>query len=314
MDGTFLEKLRAAAAQPRVLWNVFLAQYRTDRSCIFIFVEGKRDQPFYRPFLEKYLAGFDISFCVSGNRDAVLSHRNRFVDRFGQNPRVLFFVDKDHCDILDKAQRTDESLFVTDVYSIENYLCEKEVVRRYCSDTIGISDVSDVMDEICDRYEAGLRRFHEEALPVMAWIIAAQMHGHKVNCKNIKTHVYFFLEELTWAGRRKMTEFETFAALRHKCGGNAPLPPIPTRLINEVKEKIVPLNAKAWMRGKQELWYTVEFLNKIRGVIGAKGIQTLTINNSFEILKVTCPVALRDFLLSISRKLSSSSTTSTVPA
>ena len=112
---TFLEKLRSAPDSPQAKVNTFLAVFNPEGETVAAFVEGRDDPSFYRQHLEAVAKQHNVKltlYALNKKRE-VLNTRDFLSSRFRTNPRILFFVDKDHDDLIpahEAGQRSKHSL------------------------------------------------------------------------------------------------------------------------------------------------------------------------------------------------------------
>jgi hypothetical protein len=311
---SFLDVVRAAAASPLAQFNVFLLEYKPRGHCVYVLLEGRSDPAFYRRYLEERLpAGFCLRFVRCGNRRAVVEYVAKFVSRYPPNPRVLALVDKDHSDLVVGATEFAYAFgFQTEVYSVENYVCDPNVVRRYCVDCLGMDDVGDLCENIGAEYGRLSKVFCEEMVPCMAWIIAARRRGDRVNLGNLDTSKIIQLDE-ELSPRRTVSDSELDSYLERTTGGSEPTMPVPREAVRAIAEELRSLPPKRWLRGKQELWFTVAFLRGLSQAAKQPGVRAgprvdLNYSNGLEVLAPRCepPQHLQRFLAESFGALSSS--------
>ena len=180
---SFLDSLKAASQSPEVKRNNFLASFDPNGSEVGIFLEGRDDPSFIRVHIKKEAKskGLSIVMTVLGNKKEVIENWKYFEARFPDNPRLCFFVDKDHDDLLgeDEGTNTKGSLFVTKYYSIENYLVTTEAIKAVFNDLWGI-DSSETIEAACTKFNSFQQAYRNIFLPLMAWWLAAQRSKEKV--------------------------------------------------------------------------------------------------------------------------------------
>lgn len=169
---SFLDSLKAASQSSVVKRNNFLASFDPNGNEIGIFLEGRDDPSLIRVHSEREAKskGLSIVVRVLGNKKDVIETWKYFETRFPNNPRLCFFVDKDHDDFLGQVEgiTTQGSLFVTKHYSIENYLVTKESIKAVLNDIWGI-DSPTVIEAACKDFEKFQQAYRPIFLPMMAW-------------------------------------------------------------------------------------------------------------------------------------------------
>jgi hypothetical protein len=300
---TFLSALKAAPKSSTAKINIFLTYFNPRGSKGVIFLEGKRDPSFIRANVEKFAAdaGISIETIIFTGKSDVLKAWCYLEKRFPKNPRILFFVDKDHDDLLGKISgvQTLGNLFVTQYYSVENYLVTKTALEVVLIDIWGLDSTSGVLEPICKAFEDFKKSYRLAFLPWMAWHLAARRLNHKPNIGNVKASILNvhddFQVTLNW-----QPDMESF--LESKCHVSTSIEPIE---ITKATDELKKLPTKSWLRGKQEIWCFIAFLDKIVTLIDGDseieyaGVSSkLNSGNVVEFLapRLPCPSDLESFL------------------
>ena len=193
---SFVDDLKTARSGRTTVLHEFWTNYDPNRPRVHIFLEGHDDVVFYKSILEKYLEGKRPVYAYR------CDGKQHVYDAFGQitaklphSRQILFFVDKDIDDILGQPWPTDPRIFVTDVYSIENYLVSRDAVSRFIDNFIQFRNVAFQRDAVLDQFDQQLSKFHRLVTPLMAWIIYSRRQGQKPNLSNISLSELFALSE-----------------------------------------------------------------------------------------------------------------------
>jgi len=316
---SFLEDLRRASRSAKAQWNGFIMEYRPECRSIFLFHEGRTDPAFYCGFVDQVKPqGFDVRMVRCGNKREVIKQVEDFRSRYKDDPRVLFFVDKDHDDLVgNKAVVDYVHLYTTRAYSIENYICSQSVLSRYLVEVVGLPDMDDRVRRIVAQYEKNRDALYFAGLPVMAWIIAAREMFSTVNINNIKTSKLFDLDNdlvpQLLGGREGAFDY-----LARTTGGHDRQQWVPDDRVEAAISKIEGLEPQTWFRGKQELWYFVKFINSVAEALrGSNGVPkrkvVLSENDAIATLgpRAPCPPCLQEFLGRTIGKLCSNSSSGT---
>jgi hypothetical protein len=109
----------------------------------------------------------------------------------------LFFVDKDHDDLIPGARggATEQTLFVTTYYSIENYCATSEVLRTVLIDLCGLDSSNPAIAEAISEYERLTSQVYQECMRWMAWVIAVRISGEQPQNDNVKLREVFSIDE-----------------------------------------------------------------------------------------------------------------------
>lgn len=239
---------------------VQLANYRKFFSShAFCFYEGE-DGKYYNMRIENVFANNYITFTV-GNKKEVLKLLNKIKStELYDNVCMMFFVDRDY-DL--SLAGTDECLYETPCYSIENLYVQKECFQRILQSEFGIDILSEDYNKcVCD-FEQREEEFNTE---IMEFNALAYLRRKKTDSnsecsfKSVKTShlVLVTLNQVSKASRYDKT-------------------------ISEIKEKIdfteqEFLDAKNQLikqgefslnfRGKNQLDFFVSFINELKNQNG----------------------------------------------
>ena len=304
----FLNALKAAPNTSRAKVNEFLASFNPRTRKISIFVEGRDDPSFIRVHVTRIAnsLNLEVATIVLGNKKEVLSALDFLEKRFPNNPKLMFFVDKDHDDLVgNPGSVTQNGLFVTSCYSIENFLVCTNTVRIILTDLWGLDSSNGAIEIACKIFQKFQKAYRDVFLPWMAWILVInRAHGNIVNNTNnvpftILTVNSNYEPILKW-------DPDMFIYLSNIC--NVKVPPNAADIDLAIKElELLPI--KIWLRGKQELWCLIAFLKKLEEQITdnpdltsvKKGVNIRTkieVSNAAEILspRIPCPKELNDFV------------------
>lgn len=279
----------------------FMLDYQSGARTIHAFFEGRDDESFYVNFITWHCpVGWKIALYRCGNKAKVCDVWRRTASY--DSGRLLFFVDKDHDDLVGRrdAAESAANVFVTEWYSIENYLVCVEIVRRYLRDILHADLAISDEDAVCDRFLLELRRFHTASRTVHAWIMAMRRSNYRVTIANIEMSDLFEVDSALTIRRRRVRLREY---LWRKCSVSS------AKAWNELLPVVRELSAlppKRFIRGKFELWFLVAFLLRMPDVLSTKfgvqacGVKThLTHSNAVEVLgpRLPIPPGLNAFLV-----------------
>ncbi len=251
---SFLDTLRSARDSSGSVLHEFLAQHNPAREQLHLFFEGHEDCIFFRHFVERRLSS-KVRVCTyrCDGKGKVFEVFAKVVERHPGIRSALFFVDKDIDDIIGVGWPTDPRIFVTDVYSVENYLSDRNVLQRFYRNAVKLTGVNFVEDPIFQHYEAELQRFRRALLPVMAWAVVHRQANVRPNLNNIHLAAMCEVDEncsiRTKRGQRiphlnKVTGVSARSRFRQ-------VVPVTRALRRIAPERII--------RGKFEVWFVVEF-------------------------------------------------------
>lgn len=302
---SFLNALRQAPTSPQAKLNTFLAVFRPDGKKVAAFLEGRDDPAFFRFHLESTTRArqLGLDFYILGNKSEVLEARKFVGSRYPNNPRVLFFVDKDHDDLLGSPLGTvsDKTLFVTRGYAIENYLVSEDAVRVVLMDLWGLDSSNPAVPVACSQFATAIQQFYASVRPWMAWLLAARRRGLRPSADNLSLRRVCSIIGLATVSFDWPTDSTQRSNLfLITCG----LTTGPTDVeVETVERELAQLPPKTWVRGKVELTFLVLFLEHLTSEARLAAHcprQRTTIGpaNAVEVLaaRLPCPTDLDDFL------------------
>jgi hypothetical protein len=306
---SFLDTLKAAPQSPEVKRNVFLANFDPRAKKIGIFLEGRDDPSFFRVHIEKIAreTNLEVTIIVLGGKKNVLDAWRFLEQRFPDNPRLMFFVDKDHDDLISATEgtTTQGSLFVTTHYSIENFLVSEEAIAVVLTDIWGLDSSSGAIEVACRNFSQFQQAYRIAFLPWMAWLLAARRSGTNAQNDNIDFKILTLNANhepiLKWKP-------DMLTHLVRVCCQTYDTPPDAAAIALATSE-LKTLPTKVWLRGKQELWCLLAFLKRLEQEVRNDEDLKLLKNcpkirsqinpgNAVELLapRLPCPQELNDYL------------------
>ncbi|MBJ6369471.1 DUF4435 domain-containing protein [Snuella sedimenti] len=304
---SFLQSLKDAGASPITSHIRFLQEYsKTDKS-LHLFIEGNDDPSFYTNFL-KNIAGkkYELYFYNSKNKEGVYENYKKINWNTYNKNKVLFFVDKDYSDILNISYVSDENIFVTKYYSIENYLVNGKILKRILIDLLHITD-TETIKGIVKRFKKEHKEFCSLMKLLTSWIIYHRSKKNKIQLANINlSHIFSFDDDMKIC-RSCRPQGQKLLSYLNKKTGNIDNSEI-WKEIKSIYNKINYISEqKTHLRGKFEIWFLVAFINQLMENVNAnkpKGEQKLKMNftlsksNAVEILgsRLEIPKDLKKFI------------------
>jgi hypothetical protein len=252
---TFIDDLRMARSGRTAVLHEFLLRYDPKQRKLHAFFEGYEDIPFYSGLIEQRLPQGDrlVTYRCGGKRE-VYELFHSVVQRYPKIKEALFFVDKDLDDILGEPWPTDPRIFVTDTYSIENYLVSTEVFARLCRDSLQMKRVEFPAERMVAQFERQLAMFQRLAIPLMAWIVAVRRSGQRPVLNDVN------MGELFGVSIDCCVCVKSHGRLRYLARVTGVLKaPGGLRQFLQIARELKRIPAKRIVRGKFEAWFFVEF-------------------------------------------------------
>jgi hypothetical protein len=266
---SFVDELRKNRKTSSTAFLRFL-QNQSPNS-VHVFVEGDDDPSFYRNALNRYCKdNHNIHYHECGGKAQVYRTRETIQKReevpdWAQSMILIYFVDKDLSDILAEDYPNEADIFVTDYYSIENYLVSETMLEIVLTDLFNFySGEKPDIAAIRQRFHTELQRFYEYVEEIMLWGIYHKRIGSAFSFSDIKLH--HFLEIGTDLSLKTIVDtHEWIASLDDMCQ-------IVTdsqfqNQTPELKKIISNREPKHYIRGKFEIWFLVKFLQRLASVL-----------------------------------------------
>jgi hypothetical protein len=237
----------------------FLTNYSPASSRVYAFVEGEPDRLFYRRFIERFgVTSSDLFVYNCDGKESVYRAYSDVVVRYPNCIRVLFFVDKDLDDIVGRQWPADPRVFVTQVYSVENYVVGRDAMKRYFEDFAKLRRVNVSIDTALDQFECELHIFYRLIRPLMAWIISARRSGATLNLNNLDLENLF---QVTDVGIRKRRVVNRLDHIRKMTQVNQTVPV--WRQVRATCVELKRMQPKRFVRGKFEAWMFIHSAMRI---------------------------------------------------
>jgi hypothetical protein len=182
---SMIELHRSALEEIIIPYNEFLRSQGKTRKQIIGFVEGKDDPSFYQGHIENYIDKDEWTIKLieagypNGNKDRVLRLLNVIDWNRYSTKQTVFFVDRDLSEFLNENLPSVHNLYVTDMYSIENYIVSKFTLRRVLRELYNVTLPEYEWAIIEELFEDGLHQIKE----LMSLIIAWYLYLRSTDCK-----------------------------------------------------------------------------------------------------------------------------------
>ena len=304
---SFLQSLKDAGTSPITSYIRFLQEYKQTDKALHLFVEGNDDPSFYTNFIRS-IAGkkYELYFYNSKNKDGVYENYNKINWNTYNKNKVLFFVDKDYSDVLGLTYLSDENIFVTKYYSIENYLVNVKMLKRILIDLLHITNTS-ALNGIIRTFKSEHKVFCEQMYILSSWIIYHRSKNNNIPLSKVNlSHIFSFDQDLRISRNCNPQGIKLLSYLNNKTG-NSDTSECWKEIKNIYKRIKTIRKEKIHLRGKFEIWFLIAFVNELMENVNSsksKGEQKLKMNitlsksNAVEILgsRLQIPKDLKKFI------------------
>jgi len=198
----------------------FLYRYDPKKKQAFAFYEGDEDASYYHQFLIQNLeSDCDLEEIVAGCKNNVLKLNREFDWSTYNKNQILFFIDRDLSFWLDEKTEFDNNVYITDEYSVENYIVNSTMFRCWLTRYEGFSRASKKeIDHMVDEFVTLESQFTESMKPVMAKAVIAKKLDKFISLSDYKvsrslqfsirdSHIsYNLIEDVTVKAKWKIVE------------------------------------------------------------------------------------------------------------
>jgi hypothetical protein len=262
---SLIELLRQARASTISVIHEFRLYHDPGELQVHAFVEGQADKCFYAQFIRPRLApNAQLHIYDCHGKAKVMDAMRRLKADYPDARIPLFFVDKDLDELLGPHPSSD-SLFVTDVYSIENYIDNWAIVQ-WLEENLHTTGVRFKYEIIVRLLIQRCESFQRSLLPVMAWVLSHRRCESRPNLGDIDLSQVFTLNANGFMRRR-----DTTAALIKYLDRVAQVKTSETILseFRSCAQLLKRLEPKVWVRGKFLVWFWVQFVREMERALMA---------------------------------------------
>jgi hypothetical protein len=299
---SFIEVLREARNSAVAALQEFKVSYPKYPQAVHVFFEGQSDRAFYAGFLAARTGAIaSVRTYDCKGKPQLLALYDRIRAQYGDSDRLLFFLDKDLDDLLNIELPNDPRVFVTETYSIENYLVCEEILHRWIDEAYRFSGVTFALDPVRSQFRMQLSRFHQLCTVVMAWVLTHRKAGTRPNLSNVQCSRLFAFDDSGSIQRSP----GAIAVLDQLTGVSTSAPMLSD--IRRNARKLQSHHPKSYIRGKFELWFLVAFIRNLEDLMKrvcaetGGSVRTSTVlheANAIDLLapRLQSPESLRTFL------------------
>lgn len=184
-NGLTLDLMRNRRNVSEVIFKKFTEANKYFETHAFCFYEGE-DGKYYDSRVRKYL-NCDFITLVAGNKSEVLRTMKKIKsDSLYYNVCTMFFVDRDYDEPL---ANTDDDLFETPCYSVENFYAQEKVLARILQSEFGLSVVESDFHKCIECYKERFEEFIKVIIKFNAIVKYQHLYKPNVRCQfsSIKT-------------------------------------------------------------------------------------------------------------------------------
>lgn len=258
MATEFSRALSRSVEREVVAIHKFLLNFGKGGCVVHLFLEGRVDESFYGTHVRRFASReCRISAYVCGSKRAVYRVLEKTQDKRRDGHIKLFFVDKDLDDVIENDYVTHDSLWVTEYYSIENYLVSEDLLEQIFAEIYRMSSGNEIIDEVVSRFSKSLSEFSIFMTLPMAWILYQRRLNKRLNLSEIRVRDIIHIDdELNIVNKISQDGLINAWAERYGIDYSAQ----EHVFVGEISNELAALPAKDYLRGHFEMEFFIIFI------------------------------------------------------
>lgn len=185
---SLLDELDSSLKSDIPVYHDFLLRYDPKKKQIFAFYEGDEDSSYYSHIIHHVLPSeYELEELIAGCKNNVLKlYRCMDWNEF-DNTQIAFFVDKDLSYWLGDISDYGYNVFVTDGYSVENYVDNADGFRAWIVHFEGFARAKkEEVENMVAEFQNVSKVFKEKFIPIMARAVVAKRHDETICLSDLK--------------------------------------------------------------------------------------------------------------------------------
>lgn len=157
-DSPYLQRLRSSRNSPAVLKAKLIAFRSSEPNVIIIAIEGDDDKIIYAQWIARVRGDLVYEPFPCRGKKSVLDLKAVVERDLGNlDKNLYFFVDRDFDDLA--GHKPSEALFLTDMYSVENYLVSRDVLESILKNEFHCHGRPDIRRTIIEMFDEDYSKF-----------------------------------------------------------------------------------------------------------------------------------------------------------
>lgn len=185
---SILQELEESLKSDAPSYMEFLYRYDPKKKQVFAFYEGDEDSSYYHHILIRNLdSDCELEEIVAGCKNNVLKLQREFDWSLYNSKQIIFFVDRDLSYWLGNSDQYGENIFVTDEYSVENYVANPQGFRAWLVHFEGFARArKQEIDSMVTEYASCEAKFKKVMMPIMAQAVVAKRYDSSISLNDFK--------------------------------------------------------------------------------------------------------------------------------
>lgn len=256
VQDNYVDFLKGCSNESTSIFHEYRMLAGEDTASVHTFFEGAEDKLFYMPIVRNEFSGLEVNAYVCCGKKGVVELGELIEKSKHDQQRCMFFIDRDYDDLLGKQPNIGELTYLTDWYSVENYLVCEDAIRIVCVDFCHIASKSKELISILADFPVANASFTKSLRGILSWVLAARESGKVVNLNNVNLSDIISFDEATNEFVRKENAFQNFRRRSQTEDIE-----IDVRRYRHWYSELKGMHDKLWLRGKFDLWFFLKFLS-----------------------------------------------------
>ena len=244
---SLIEEMRQGRINYQSVFLKFIGDKNQHHSHVFCFYEGEDGKYYNQRIFSKFPVDSVVTYIV-GNKKSILDILKRInSDEMYQDVCTMFFIDRDY----DESNlNISEKLFETPCYSIENLYSQKECLKKILLSEFSLSPHEKDFQKCIDDFEEREKEFHSIIMEFNSLLYLNNKKSNNCQFSRIEGNKIVDID------------IESTLKLKNKEKLNAK----DEEIQNSIEELTKKGNYSLNFRGKNQLDFFVEFLNKLKSL------------------------------------------------
>ena len=264
-----LDQMREKRGISEVLFKKFTEAHEYFETHAFCFYEGE-DGKYYNARVARYW-GSSVITQVAGKKKEVLKVMQKIQsDPLYTNVCTMFFIDRDYDESL---ANTNNDLFETPCYSIENLYAQESVFSQILQSEFGLNPMDLDYHKCLTDYRLRLSEFNQIIVKFNAVVKYQHQYASEIKCQFSKVRTSHLAHIEIGQVNKAVRHDEQINKLIVQLSAD-------TELLSELeKELCLESNPHLVLRGKNQIDFLVSFIMKLKDLNSSGGYFSEKLNN-----------------------------------
>lgn len=264
---SFLEEMKESRRTLEIPYLEVLQEYAPDKNKVICIVEGQDDVVYYQFKTKSF---FDLKnievhykeigqYYEKGGKHNVLDLYDKIKGKTYSKKKILFFIDRDLSSFYEESYISDENIYITDNYAIENDLVSLNTFKLFCEKHLSIN-LSNRKEYIYHCFEEAYDYFCNLFIKIMGYILYwKENEVDIIYYNNIKiNHIILFRE---YSLEIKLSNLEIVDYIYKKCKVDNRI--IDNEAITQYINNFENNNGRQYIRGKYLFSFFYSYCNHV---------------------------------------------------